>query len=202
MKPFAEGNFSSRPENPDDHKVFALIFNGFTEISNSFEALKLSEVLISIAPPRSKKIQKSEYLKYLVSMYLQEVYILKERLNTYATRIKRLYVRSKGEAAVAESISAVFERVKNSLEGIITTRGSHVHSFRFTDDELDNLTQMELIYRFNQGYEIDFHLSYVKAKRVWKQRISENNIATGKLLNFYFGIMSEIIGPDGLIVMP
>jgi hypothetical protein len=53
-----------------------------------------------------------------------------------------------------------------------------------------------------RSYEFDFHLSYIKAKRIWRQRIFENNIKTGKLLDSYFEEISKIIGPEGLIVKP
>lgn len=81
MQPFI-GVDGDREEMPEPSRVFlAKLFCGFTEVSGAEEALRLSEVLISLAPPRSRKIRKDEYLKYHINAYIQEVYILKERLN-------------------------------------------------------------------------------------------------------------------------
>jgi len=52
-------------------KAFASVFNGFTEIANTLEALELAEVLIGLPAPKSRRIKKDEYLKFLIGAYLQ-----------------------------------------------------------------------------------------------------------------------------------
>lgn len=53
--------------------VFSEIFYGFTEIGSALDALALLEKLLSLSPPRSKKIDKDSYIKFLVGSYLQEM---------------------------------------------------------------------------------------------------------------------------------
>jgi hypothetical protein len=70
---------------------FSEIFYGFSEIGSALDALKLTEELLRLAPPRSKRIDKDSYLKFLVGSYLQELYILEQRLTAYAKKISRIY---------------------------------------------------------------------------------------------------------------
>ncbi len=58
-------------EMPEPSKILVTkLFYGFTEISGAVEALRLAEVLISIAPPKSNRIKRDEYLKYHINAYL------------------------------------------------------------------------------------------------------------------------------------
>jgi len=183
------------------HKSFSMIFYGFTEISNTFEALSLSEVLIAVAPPRSNRINHDEYLKYLVNTYLQDVYILKERLNTYATRLKRLYTKAGRVSLVSKHINPLFEFVKSSLEDIVKTRGYHVHASRYRDDELDRVCQMALISRYDPEAKKHYRFSYQKAQKAWAARIKSNNASTKKLLDYYFKEISKVVSENGNVFM-
>ncbi|QYK12283.1 hypothetical protein K0I63_16295 [Shewanella rhizosphaerae] len=202
MRPIVENHQKGTLTEPSKHTPFNTIFYGFTEISNTFEALKLSEVLVSVAPPRSNRINDDEYIKYLINTYLQDVYILKERLNTYATKLKRMHERCGRGSLVQAHIDPVFEFVKSSLDGLVNTRGSHVHSNRYSDDELDNVAQMALISRYNSEYEQHYKFSYKKAQRIWSSRIKSNNEATEKLLDHYFESIMKVVKVDGSVFMP
>lgn len=202
MRPIIENHQKGTLTEPSKHKPFNTIFYGFTEITNTFDALKLSEVLVSVAPPRSSRINNDEYIKYLINTYLQDVYILKERLNTYATKLKRMHERSGRRYLVQEHIDPLFEFVKTSLDGLVNTRGSHVHANRYSDDELDNVAQMALISKYNPEYEFHYKFSYKKAQRTWASRIRSNNEATEKLLDRYFESIIKVVKVNGSVFMP
>jgi hypothetical protein len=123
-------------ELPTDSQ-FSAIFHGFTEITAALDALSLVEVLVGVAPPRTKHIKKDHYLQFLVGAYLQEMYILEQRLTSYAKKISRLYRKP-------TLPSTVHRIVYEPLEGIINTRGAHVHSYRFTDQHLDMVSTLAL----------------------------------------------------------
>lgn len=202
MKPIVEYHQKGTLTEPSKHKPFNTIFYGFTEISNTFHALKLSEVLVSVAPPRSVRINDDEYIKYLISTYLQDVYILKERLISYAKKLKRMHERSGRGDLVLAHIDPLFEFVKSSLDGLVDTRGTHVHANRYSDDELDNVAQLALISRYNPEYEPHYKFSYKKAQRTWSARIKTNNEATEKLLDHYFENLIKVVRVNGSVFMP
>lgn len=150
--PIIENNQKGTLAEPSKHKTFNTIFYGFSEITDTFEALKLSEVLISLAPPKSKKISNDKYIKYLVSTYLQDVYILKERLNSYATKLKRLYAKAGCDETIYTYIEPIFSFVKDSLDNSVKRRGVHVHANRYSDGDLDNVAQMALISNYDDKF--------------------------------------------------
>lgn len=202
MRPIAENHKNGILTESSKHIPFNTIFYGFTEISNTFDALRLSEILVSVAPPRSKRINDDEYIKYVINTYLQDVYILKERLNTYATKLKRMHARCGRDILVQTHIDPLFEFVKSSLDALVNTRGSHVHAYRYSDEALDSLAQLALISRYNSEYEQHYKFSYKKAQRIWSSRIKSNNEATEKLLDHYFGSIIKIVKVNGSVFMP
>lgn len=187
---------------PEQSRVFLIkLFYGFTEISGTLEALKLSEILVSLAPPRSVRVKRDEYLKYHINSYLQEIYILKERLNSYATQLKRVYSKTDQKEKFNSQVDPVFSLVKTSLKGIIDTRGGHVHSYRYSDEDLNLLSWWTLISNFNKGFTHDAN-GYKWVKRIWKDRIKENNNQIMKLLDIYFECLYEGVTQNGKVVVP
>lgn len=192
IKPIHEADQRGEQIPPVD-PFFEKAFKGFMEISSTIDALRLTQVFVSLSPPRSRRIKKSEYLKYHVSLYLQEVYILKERLNSYATRIQRAYSKGSRKHLADAKIKPLFEIVKNSMDGLVLTRGAHVHDMRYSDEDLDRVSMFSLASDASQEFEEALKLSYRLAKSTWKERIKKNNEATMKLLDFYFDELYGVI---------
>ena len=190
-----------RLERPED-SAFTAVYYGFTEIVNTFEALNLSELLLSLAPPRSRRIVKDEYLKYLVSAYLQDVYILKERLNSYATKVSRLYVRDKEAKAIMASLVPSFTTIAASFDGISSTRGAHVHAQRYSDKELDMLAQISLVNRLSKKSEFDLHEGYKLVRAKWHSTVKSNNLITRQILDHYCDSLFEVVTKYGKLVLP
>jgi hypothetical protein len=181
-------------ERPTDSQ-FSTIFYGFTEISSTLDALFLTEKLVGLAPPRSKGINKDEYIKFLVGAYLQEVYILEQRLSAYAKKISRLY-------RMPSLPSMIKKIVYEPLEAIITTRGSHVHAQRYSDKDLDMVSTTALFHRLKHELGTDLDIDYYFAQQEWKKRIKKNNAVTRKIVDQYFKVLHSIICVDGVISFP
>lgn len=181
-------------ELPTDDQ-FSVVFHGFTEISGALDALALTEELLRLAPPRSKRIDKDNYLKFLVGSYLQEMYILEQRLTAYAKKLSRLYRKPSLPSAVQR---VVFE----PLEGIINTRGAHVHQHRFTDERLDMVSTMALFRRLRHQLGDDLEFEYKLAQREWSKRVKENNQATREIVNQYCKLLKAVICEDRKIFLP
>jgi hypothetical protein len=202
MKPIIDNKQKGTLTEPSKHVPFNTIFYGFTEITNTFDALKLSGTLISVAPPRSKKVNSDEYMKYLVNTYLQDMYILKERLNTYATKIKRMHNKAGRKSLSDQFIEPLFANVKSSFDGIVNTRGMHVHSTRYSDDALDDVTQMALISKYYSSFILHYNYSYKKAQKTWASRIANNNDDTKKILDHYFSEIIKVVKVKDSVFMP
>lgn len=185
---------NARLERPTD-RAFTIIFYGFTEITSSLDAIKLSEQLVGVAPPRSRRINKDHYIQFLVGAYLQEMYILEQRLSAYAKKISRLYK--------SPSLPGAIRRiVYEPLEGIINTRGAHVHSQRYSDEHLDAVATMALFRRVKHQYGDDLEFEYMSAQREWKKRIASNNAVVIRIVDQYFKVLNSIMCRGGKICFP
>lgn len=175
--------------------AFDSLFLGFHEISNTVEALHLAEVIVGLAAPRSSKIKKDEYLKFLVGAYLQEVYILEQRLKSYAKKVCRLYNKPNEVQPITKLIQDVFG-------GIILTRGAHVHSKRYSDQQLDALSNLTFISTYKKEFLEEMHFEYKFVQTYWRKTIKSNNAATHKFLNIYFDFLFAHISRSGKLTLP
>jgi hypothetical protein len=202
IKPIHEAHQRGEQLPKIHNSFFEKAFRGFIEISSTVEALRLTQAFVSLTPPKSRRIKKPDYLKYHVGVYLQEIYILKERLNAYATKIQRAYSKSSRKNLAEARITPLFEVVKTAVDGLVLTRGAHVHDIRYSDEDLDRVSMFSLVSDANEEFEDAFRLSYKLAKTTWSKRIKDNNEATMKLLDTYFDELYAVITIDGEIHAP
>lgn len=179
---------------PSDQQFYE-VFEGFTEITSTLEALTLIEHLIRLLPPKSKRIDKDSYIKFLVGSYLQEMYILEQRLSAYANKISRMYHRPSLKPELRKI-------VYKPLEAIISIRGSHVHQRRFTDKRLDTVAAFALFRKVKSPLGEDLEFEYKLAQLEWVKRVKENNQETRKIIDEYCRLLIGVICKDGKIFLP
>lgn len=182
-----------------------IIFNGYSEISNSLETLGLIELFLKIPPPEEDGINYSNYLSYHVHNYLQEMYILKERLKTYSVKIQRKYNEVLGKEELNIIISLLMSIISSSLNGITGidgVRNKHVHSEKFKDNELNWLSSTTFLASFHDEFSIHSKTAYEIAKDKWYKTAKNNNIELNKLIDTYFDTIYSIITVDGKVVLP
>ena len=124
----ASADAIARPSTSDSSidAAATILLAGFREIDATHNALRLIETLTGVAPPGSKHVNRGEYLTFLVGSYLQEVYILDQRLDAYAKRVGRAYKGSLDPTAVMTPI-------RHIMNVILRRRGVHVHESRYED---------------------------------------------------------------------
>lgn len=190
----ARKNKTELPASPTD-ALFSTVFYGFTEIVSTIDALKLCQTLIRVAPPRSKAILPDEYFKFLVGAYFQEMYILGQRLDTYAKRMSRLYRKP-------QILPIVNEHILSPLSGINRTRGAHVHAQRYTDKDLDMLSTYSLLSRHDAEFADHLEDQYWLAQREWGEKVKNNNAAVKILADRYFDLLYPVVTKDGEFFLP
>lgn len=201
FKPFYEAKLKDEELYPSKKDLGYVIFMGFNEISSSLENIRLTLSFISIVPPKSKKINRSDYLKYHIHVYLQEIYILKERLNEYATKLQRKYSKINKEVDVKKLMIPLFKLVKITFQGITNTRSEHVHSKRFSDNDLDWLSSTTFLSKHHQEYEKTSKLAYKKASLKWKKTIKNNIKEINNIIDVYFDVIYTIITSNNNLLL-
>lgn len=186
-----KGNVLERPNDA----AFSTIFQGFIEISVTLDAMHLSGKLIGLAPPRAKSIKKDEYIKFLVGAYLQEIYILEQRLSAYAKKISRLY-------KITTLPALVQKLVYLPLEQIISARGAHVHSQRYSDEKLDRLSRTALFESVGHELGEDLWFDYKLAQLEWTGRVKRNRESISKIVDCYFDLLHKVVCANGSVSWP
>ena len=200
MKPLNEArNRNEEIHRPEDDS-FRILFHGFKEISETLEAIQISKTLMAVSPPRSKRVNKGEYIKYIVGAYLQEIYILKERLEAYAKKISRLYQPMASSDAKSD-IRSLEKEIEKFFKSITTTRGHHVHRGRYSDEDLDYISTVHLLHRFQENFseQIDMELNfdvrteYKAIQQRWVLKVKANDFVIHKFLDLYFDRLFPIV---------
>lgn len=195
LKPIVQAKKAGEELERATDQMFRDIFSGYTEITATIDALELVETLVSVSPPRSKKIGRDDYIKFLVGSHLQEIYMLEQRMTAYANKISRLY-KSPDLPSIVKAI------VYEPLEAIIRTRGSHVHARRYSDEGLDWVATMALFRRVGHEFGGDLEFEYKRAQMKWSRQINKNNSDIRAIIEKYFALISAVISVNFHIFFP
>jgi hypothetical protein len=208
---FNKSTTMKRMSSPQDI-FFGDLFYGFNEIAISFERLKDLEVYISRLPNIKTPIEKIDYLRFLFENYLNETYILKERLNRYSKKIRDSYIEDKRYISIRKICIQLINTIEDSLKNITNLRGSHIHDVRYLDKDIKRLISLILYKGYLDGLQKylpdnyiipNFKIEYLKLRSKWKKIFKDNNKQIKILLNIYFKIMLEIVFTnDGEISYP
>lgn len=182
-----------------------LLFEGFSEISNNIDTLKLINVFIDKKPPKDTVINYSNYLSYHIHNYFQEMYILKERLTTYGTQIHRKY-KNVTEKDSLQNVKDMISSTTNSLSSITGdggVRNLHVHEKKYTDEDLKLLSSTTfLVNATHIEYTPLQEDVYKRVRDRWSKIIGDNNKNLMIILDKYFETLLPVISKDGTVVKP
>lgn len=193
-----EGQKSVSRKLSKEDEVFSKLFYGFTEMMNSYENLLDCEMYVRQYPNyssfKTRNITRTKYLRYHIEKYLEEMYLLKERVIAYAKIIRKYY---KSDKNIISKIDEVNKLIFESLKGITKTRNCHTHITRYTDYDLDRLNSLELLCRGKDAIPIFVKYTqkiiYPQIRNKWAKKIKKNNEETKKLLDKYFEFLYELV---------
>jgi predicted ATP-binding protein involved in virulence len=97
------------------------------------------------------------------------------------------------------------ELISDSLSNVIDIRGSHVHSHRYTDEDLRRLSLLQNLSDDEEGEAFleAYRLIYRETRDTWSKRITSNNDATEQLLDICSQrLYSTLFAEDGQFVFP
>jgi hypothetical protein len=185
------------PELPPDQRFGVDAFQVFMEISDAYDRLLDIQTYVRRYPFRGTRITRERYLRFHIEAYYHEVYILRERLNTFAKRIVRAYKRTGHPAA--DSTEDRLLTLVSALDAVVAVRGRHVHDLRFDETRLRNLAGIEMIERHSddQMWTTFLKEGYAKVRAYWVKWVGEMNRGVRALLDQYFAILHELMFPSG-----
>ena len=178
------------------------LFRPMSEILSTMDVIENIVIYMRRFPYDKNKISKLGYLKYHIEGFLNEVYILKERLKLYSYLIKKAYGKEYFASDVRDIMKNLMGYVDSALDDIISVRGKHIHRYRYTDQDLDHLSTLELLSKYEKETDDD--------RQFWERRIFFDNSFKDvrkkkvqlytkiigelwKILDKYFGVVLEVV---------
>jgi hypothetical protein len=161
------------------------LLSGFIEIRNTFDVLIDIPMYLQKPFPKGRKLSKLRYLKYHVTNYFNEVYILRERVKSYRTIVVRL--SKKLQRILDSHTMSRIDQIIAAFDRLVDLRGKHVHKERYTDGDIKRLDFFEMMFdnKFAMLEEM-FDSQAQKSKSEWIGILKSSNSSIEQLLNAFF----------------
>jgi hypothetical protein len=181
-------------------------FGHFVELLISFETLKDSRYYFtmegqSLGRDRARRNELT-WMQYHLNVYLQEEYILYNRLLNFIRQVEKLAVRASDREGITKAkelrsqIDGMFRRVNN-------VRGSHVHTSRWRDSDLKGIESADI--HLATMKEIGFPPSLIPRldrltdqrlrafRKKWSSSLDKNTKALTEYVEEIFGYIGKFI---------
>jgi AAA+ ATPase superfamily predicted ATPase len=126
-------------------KYLSVLYQGWKEIDRTYSNIKDIEIYIKRFPYKETTINKINYIYYHIGNFLNEMYILENRLIDYPKKIIRANKKSPNFAGDEKRVKELEQTVNSLFQKIELIRGSHVHKYHFLDHELERIQMLSLI---------------------------------------------------------
>ncbi len=194
-----------------DEVVFQKLFYGFVEIAEAFDMLRDAEVYIR-SLPRKRLIPPHRFMRYHITNFYNNAYVLSQRLQRYASIIERSYRNASHVTGIQDIVLESQQIATSGMKPITVARGAYIHQNHFTDDHFERLSVTDLLTargetetddQFVQSMSLLHEVSIKKARREWLNKIVSQNNYMSNLLDAYFHLIHRIIfDGDNHIVYP
>jgi hypothetical protein len=178
----------------DKYLIELLLRSG--EIDSSLRSLR-SVPLYLKSFPKSRTLTKagiteSRYIIYHVENYIQEIYILTQKMERFLKFISRR-LRRTGRVQQGENIEKCLQFFKDELKGLTTIRGRHVHQTRYLDEDLYTLTLFEVVRQSHKALELGYKLFISRTRSKMLNWIGEKNEELVSMLDAVFEVVNSYV---------
>lgn len=173
------------------------IHGEYIDLNETYESIKNCLIYINSFPfyPRVAKV---EYLKFIYTAYLNEIYILQSRILKLTKTIKRSLKEYREEKNLKIDLDVIDKSTNSAIDRfkrIIEIRGSHVHVKRYTTKNIDIVESYEFISGFKgtDNYKIAFKNETKELKKQYVKKIRHNQEQIEKILKSYLQDINDFL---------
>lgn len=181
----------------DNEKARLKIFEEYADLNATYESIKNCLIYINSFPfyPRVTKV---DYLKFIYSAYLNDIYFLQSRISKLTKTIKRSLKEYKEENNFNADFTVIDNSTNNAIDRfkrIIEIRGAHVHVKRYTTKDIDNVESYEVISKFGDTEKYNIALKYEikELKKKYVNKIKKNQEQIEKILKLYLQDINDFL---------
>jgi hypothetical protein len=178
-------------------RIYGRLYPGFIEIMRSVQTLQDIPIYMRRHPPKLSPTGKVGYLRYHLENYVNEVYILQERLDAFAKSVQRAYRQDTREGRFHSQFDSL-KTVISHFDNAVKMRGEHVHRARFSDPNLEKLESFAVLMVTEESpiISVMFDWDMKRLRREWIGALARHNDTIQKMLDFYFGSLYNIVFDD------
>lgn len=198
---------TSKPSSEKSQFIYKKIFTPLSEIVSSLQAIENISIYANSFPYTTQGVSRVDYLAYHIENYLNEIYLLKNRLLKYATELERAYRKNENGEQIKDVLKLLRDYVESAFDSYSIVRGKHVHQKRFTDDNIDRLRSFELL-TLKQDDERSKLLQnlylhkYREVRKEWVKKMKADLDSIHTVLEEYFKTLNDIFTDDGDFLFP
>jgi len=135
--------------------------------------------------------------------YLNEIYILQLRLQSFWSLVHKTYRTS--VYAQSKQTNAQVDKILKAFKSAVNVRGAHVHESRLEDPSIDRLGVIESMSSFPWPTEVlpYFKIARGEVKKSWVSRMNANEPQIKLVLDSFFNTVHPILfSTDGEWIDP
>ncbi|MCW8914822.1 MAG: hypothetical protein OQK24_03095 [Magnetovibrio sp.] len=170
------------------------LFQRYSEIDTSIECLRDTPIYISRYPYTATRVDKSRHLNQMIGHHFNEIYIFLERLKRLKQEIDKHCIRT-DDIQSSSNLNNIYKKAEKNLKSISILRARHTHHYRYTDDDLDRFSTLNLISNHSEdrAYQYFADNAYKHNRKKWKTIATNNVTSIEKLLNEVFSDFHKIL---------
>jgi hypothetical protein len=180
-------------------RVPVMLFHRLFEIKTVVQNLSDTEIYIRRFPFKDTSITRIRYLRYIFVNYLNEIYLLKQRLKAFLQLVEELYANGLRRKDVRKVTQPLFSYISQMFENIVDARSSHVHKEYYTDRQLEKLEILELttgnfdLEKNKLSWPGYFLWQYREIRKQKQKQVHEINKSVTDILNTIFSKLYPIV---------
>jgi hypothetical protein len=180
-----------KPVPPSEAHIFRMTSN-WLEILQSVETLETITKYMRRESTRPRGVSHLQHLRLFFESYLNEFYILQNRLDKFLTVVERAYRKNLSQQQTAV-IAELKTQLATLLKGGVDARGAHVHAERYDDHDLQRVFVLESISRHNDLFQPDLRRAIREVRAAKTATLRSNTKTLRSLAKLYFDVLTPIL---------
>jgi hypothetical protein len=205
--------FELGPPTPPEKRTgrsnyYQLLTYHLAEIQTTLDTMRDIEFYMGRFPYSEEKVAKHRHLIFHVQAFLNELYILQQRLLGFLKFIERQHRKDTRLDNIKVVCEALRGFVTESMKKGVAIRGSHVHEWRLSDNDHDRLIGISLYTKMpneeiQEAFAAYYDSEYKKIRRRRREWVASGIGVSRELVDAFFDKLFKLVFDDkGSMVYP
>jgi hypothetical protein len=205
--------FETGPPTPPEKRTgrvnyHQLLTYHVSEIQTTLETMRDIEFYMGRFPYSEAKVAKYRHLIFHAQAFINELYILQERLLGFLKFVERQHRKDPRLDYIKDVCEVLRGFVTNSMKSGIAIRGRHVHEWRLSDNDHDRLIGISLYTKMpnediRKAFTAYYDAEYKKVRRRRREWVASLIGVSQELVDAFFDELFKLMFDDkGSMVYP